>query len=468
MQYNYGRGRPYQRGGQRGGRDYRQRREAPTTPELPLGPLIKEVKPEDLASSAASFKQTACITDCSVVASWNWTNTKHPEMLIPGMPAQWTPLRQPQKLPEDNGEYFRDRNAARYPKHPMEPAIVAALKESPESCGSAGVDLVACSSTLGNLLRFVRGEDKPFRMLVEKVGETVFFVRREKSPTEKILDVYGFGHTFPEAYTTWNSNVKTSTSHQRVLRYSFGGLNCFVRFEPDGYIPNNTKNAGAKSTKARVDLPVAPDKPLASLNAATITSEESISSGGLQFREEGTRIPQDQIFDLKTRSYRKKDHDTTNDELPRLWVTQLDKFILAHHNSGVFNDIRVIDVRERISEWEKSNIGVLSRLAALIHRIRDMVCDAAGGKLEVCHMFGSTGVLQIRQQLPGAGDVLSPEVTASWIAGQDDSDYEPSDSESDLDESSEGGVDWNDPGEDFTACSAACDYCGRCAALKKI
>ncbi|KAI3316733.1 hypothetical protein HD806DRAFT_552044 [Xylariaceae sp. AK1471] len=466
MQYKYQRGRPHQRGGQRGRRYNWQLREISTTPELPLGPLMQDLRSNDLASSAASFRAAACITNCSVVASWNWTNAKHPEMFIPGMPPQWTPLSQPKKLPEDNGEYFRDRNAARYPKHPMEPAIVAALKESPESCGSAGVDLVACSSTLGNLLRFVRGEDKPFRMLVEKVGKTVFFIRRENSPTEKMIGVRGFGHTFPDAYTTWNSNVKTSTSHQRVLRYSFGGLQCFVRFEADGYIPGEAKNAREKSTTARVNSPITSNDLVAALNAATITSEASTSSGGLQLKEVGTRVSQGQIFDLKTRSYRKKDQDTTNEELPRLWVTQLHNFILAHHHDGLFNDIEVKNVRERVVEWEQSNIEVLSRLAALIHRIRDMVYDVASGKLEVCHMLTSTGVLQIRQQLPGADNALSPGVTARWIMTQDDSGSGPS--VSDSDSSSVGGVDWNEEGEDFTACSAACDYCGHCAALKKI
>lgn len=381
-----------------------------------------------------------------------------------GMPPQWAPLSQPQKLPEDSGEYFRDRNAARYPRHPIEPAIVAALRQSPECCGSDKVDLVACSSTLGNLLRFVRGEHKPFRMLVEKVGKTVFFVRRENSPTEKIFGVRGFGHTFPEAYTTWNPDVKTSTSHQRVLRYSFGRLQCFVRFEADGYISDKPTTVGAKSTEVQVNLPVTHDKLLASLNATTLSTETSISSGGLRFKERGTLIPQEQVFDLKTRSYRKKDQDTTNEELPRLWVTQLQNFILAHHHDGVFNDIEVKNVRERVLEWEQSDIGALSRLAALIHRISDMVCDVADGKLEVCHLFDKTGVLQICQQLPGTGDVLSPEVKARWTAIQDDSDSDPPDS----DESSVRGVDWNDVGEDFTACSAACNYCGHCVALENM
>lgn len=379
------------------------------------------------------------------------------------MPPQWTPLSQPRKLPEDSGEYFRDRNAARYPKHPMEPAVIAALKESPESCGSAAVDLVACSSSLGNLLRFVRGDERPFRILVETVGESVFFIRREKSPTEKIHGVHGFGHTFPEAYTTWNLDVKTSTSHQRVLRYSFGGLRCFVRFEADGYIPDKPKSAIPKHTKAEANLPATRGDLWESLDGVSIATETLASRGELQIKETGTHVRQDQVFDLKTRSYRKKDQDTAHEELPRLWATQLHMFILAHHENGLFNDIEVQDVRKRVLEWEKSNVGVLSQLVSLIHNIRDMVRRVPNGKLEVCHMGDKVGVLQVRQQLPDAGDALSPELKARWIAMKTDLDPDASDS----DESSVGGIGWNDSGEDFTACSTACGYCGLCAYMEK-
>lgn len=84
MQHNNRRGYPLQHGGQRGRRGYRQMREIPLTPELPLGFLIKELRSDDLASSAVSLRPVASITKCDIVATWNWTNAKHPEMLIPG------------------------------------------------------------------------------------------------------------------------------------------------------------------------------------------------------------------------------------------------------------------------------------------------------------------------------------------------------------------------------------------------
>lgn len=134
-----------------------------------------------------------------------------------GQPPAWTPPTTTEKLKEDHGEYFRDPNAARYPTHPMEPAVRAILAECPEF-PTTSVDIFACSSTIGNLLRFVSGEEKQFRILVEAIGDSVFFERRENSPTELIPNVRGFGHTFPEAYTSWDAEVKGSISHQRIIK----------------------------------------------------------------------------------------------------------------------------------------------------------------------------------------------------------------------------------------------------------
>jgi hypothetical protein len=156
---------------------------------------------------------------------------------IPGEPPKWTPLSDPRTLPQDNGTYYRDRNAARYPTYPLEPMVQAILIGKPEF-PVTDVDIVGCNSTMGHLLRFVRGADDPFRMLVQVLGKTVFFIRRENSPTETIPGIRGYGHTFPETYTTWNENVGGSKSHQRVVEYKFADMQCLIRFEPDGFLPD--------------------------------------------------------------------------------------------------------------------------------------------------------------------------------------------------------------------------------------
>ncbi|KAK8117386.1 uncharacterized protein PG998_005667 [Apiospora kogelbergensis] len=472
MYFKSSRGGAYWRGGHSRGGRYPYGPPKPVVPDIPghpLGSLIKELRSADLTTEAADHEQHASITDCQLVASYNWTNSPTPTMLMPGMPPRWTPLSQPVQLAEDSGEYYRDRNAARFPTHPMEPAVLAALRDAPEHCGSPEVDLVACSSTLGNLLRFLRGEQKPFRILVEAIKETMFFVRREKSATETIPDVRGFGHTFPENYTTWDESVKNSTSHQRLLRYRFAGMCCFVRFEADGYLPvasgSSTIHAKSKGKAAGFD------DLLATLGSATVDTGDSVTStGGLKTMSAGVKVDQSQIFDLKTRSFRRKvNQDTLNDELPRLWVSQIPNFVLAYHKSGLFDEIQVHNVCTEVAEWETQQRSILARLAALLHHVQGLVQQNPTHKLELCHTAEKPGVLQIRQQLADAGTALSMEVKNQWLsaAGIQRGKGDDASAGSDTDSDSVISFGDDDGEEDFTDCSDACGYCGHCSVTKK-
>ena len=118
----------------------------------------------------------------------------HNLIIKKGMPALWNPPPAATKLPQDSGRYFRDQNAARHPKHPMEPAVKAILTQN-QHFDTEAVDVFGCTSTLGNLLRFLKNDEKTFRFVVETVGRTVFFVRRENAPDELIAGPRGFGPT---------------------------------------------------------------------------------------------------------------------------------------------------------------------------------------------------------------------------------------------------------------------------------
>ncbi|KAK8106735.1 hypothetical protein PG999_010094 [Apiospora kogelbergensis] len=320
----------------------------------------------------------------------------------------------------------------------------------------ADVDLVACSSTMDNLLRFLRGEQKPFRVLVEEIGDTMFFIRREKSPTEKVPEVRGFGHTFPEHYTTWDKLVKTSTSHQRILSYSFGGMRCFIRFEADGYLPTADSR---DHNNAKAKEPANLDNLLSSLESVTVGTGETVTStGGLKVKPAGAKVDQSYIFDLKTRSFRRKvNQDTLSD-------------VLAYHINDVFDDIRVQDVRAEVAAWETKQLPVLAQLAALLHHIRDLVRQKPAHKLELCHTADKPGTLQVRQQLADAGNALSEEVKGRWLSAAAANIFgeKAGGSSAGSDTDSDSGISFgaNDGEEDFTACSDTCGYCGHCASAK--
>ncbi|KAK3636843.1 hypothetical protein LTR56_013954 [Elasticomyces elasticus] len=417
------------------------------SPSPPVGSLVQTVKQIDLISSL-NLKGAAQIKDCRLLASFNLMEGKTTVIKVPGMPPMWKPLAQAKELVEDSGEYFRDENSARFPKHPMEPAIRALLIQEP-NLDPSGVDIFACGSTLGSLLLFVRRVDKPFRFVIEVIGNTVFFIRRENTADERIVDCRGYGHAFPEAYTEWQQGVKGSASHQRLIQYDFAGLKCVLRSEGDGYLEDL---AGlCEGDNVPVTLPEMP---------------------GLTMQHGGHRIPQQAIFDLKTRTIKRKDEDILDSELPRLYIRQIPNFVLAFHERGRFDIISVRNIQADLKAWEARSQAELNLLGELMHKLVGIVKATPGMKCEV--RYRDVGLLEFRHVLDDAPSAVSREVGNLWtrqattpapelddgvaLAGADLSDH--------SDESDQEGVDLasfsdNDSG-DFTACDATCGYCGRC------
>ncbi|KAM0232317.1 hypothetical protein ACHAP5_010747 [Fusarium lateritium] len=419
---------------------------ATTTPAPPLGDVIERITREGLPDNGSRAE----IENVKVVASYNWISSSSPKIMIPGQPPKWTPLKGSNKLPGDSGDYYRDVNAASYPKHPIEPAIVSVMKMNPEP---VPVDIVACGSTIGNLLRFARGADldRSFRILVEKVGETVHLIRRENSPQEKIEGVRGFGHTFPEAYTTWDNGVKRSKSHQRILAYQFGGLDLMVRFEGDGYIRSSSPQTSRKTEKGDA---------LTQIQNLGIAESPLDGTMDLQVVDGGESIPQSSVFDLKTRSVMARGKDHLGEQLPRLWIAQITQFLLAYHERGLFRNenIEIKNIKADIDEWQELNQPSLKRLAALLRLIIDKVHSSKDGKLEIVCSNG--GSLEIRKQLPDAGNVLSEPVKKQWEAWLDSNKEEVNSEDSGRWEKYLAAL--SDEESDYTACDAECGYCGKC------
>lgn len=378
----------------------------------------------------------------------------------------WKPLPRPIKLQEDDGQYFRDPNAARYPSHPMQPAIEAVLMEDP-NFPTTSIDIVACGSTLGNLLRFVRCVEGKFRFIVEVVGSTVFFVRRENSPTEVIPGVRGYGHTFPEAYTVWPEETKGSVSHQRILRYDFAGLDCLVRFQSDGYLPDLIPKESKESTN--VESPKELDDGFSKSTKGLEQDKKLLLKHG------GKRIPQAAVFDLKTRTIRKKDHDVLGAQLPRMWLAQIPNFILAFHNWGVFEEIHVKDVREDVITWEREQESTLRQLAGLLRMIVAFARGQPDGRMEL-YREEAGDKLELREVCEDVGRTLPVDLEDRWVLGisdrHDDRNSEPDGEKDELDEEDrsplvfeeDDEIDWESGSEkDYTACSASdCGYCGHC------
>lgn len=267
---------------------------------------------------------------------------------------------------------------------------------------------------MGSLLAFAGEREKTFRFVAEKVGNTLFLIRKENNPNEIIPNVRGYGHTFPEAYTSWDRGCTGSQSHQRLVSYSFGGLKCVIRSETDGYLPQKLEDDHPLKRPGR-SRSSGDDKDIVSAFTQTIPfPEESPSSSTdsktLTVCRAGRVLPQHSIFDVKTRaSHNRIDMDELH---PRLWVNQTPNLVIAYHNRGVFNDIQIKNVQASVERWEDSSHDTLERLGEALKMLDVLAKKQANKKIEVRRV--AKGNLTIWSDVSG-NDVLPSDLKAKWL-----------------------------------------------------
>ena len=331
------------------------------------------------------------------------------------MPPAWTPLANPRKLEADRGNYFRDPNIARSPDHPLEPAVRALQHEKP-NLDTQKIDIFASLNTMRFLLEFILKCGKPFRFLVERVGNTVFFTRHLNDPTELIPDVKGYGHTFPEAYTTWDSDVLGSDMHLSILKYNFAGLNCIVRCKCDGYLRNKTSEEIKPQIATTGRRPSVSDDKLDSIfkNARIAPALRFTRKKGeaVRIKVAGRKVPREAVFDLKTRSDYKKD-DVLEGEIHRYWLGQIPYMILARHRYGIFKDIEVRNVQDDVEKWQQEHQDAIKRLSWLLRKIIAVAKLRDDLKLEVCCQ--TPDQLELREQDSSEHDALPPHLKKRWL-----------------------------------------------------
>ncbi|KAI9888233.1 MAG: hypothetical protein M1814_000944 [Vezdaea aestivalis] len=396
---------------------------------LPKGELLHTLSNTDAVFKPGEDKGPE-IKNCQYVSSYNWLDTADSVILVPGTPPRWTPPKGPQALSPDKGTYFRDQNSARYPKYPVEPSIKAVYALDP-NFDPKNIDIFCCGSTMGSLLNFAEGSERSFRFNIEIVGNTAFLVRQCLTPKEVIQGIYGYGHTFPDAYTTWDKDVKNSASHQRIVKYNFGGLNCLMRFESDGYDPSKEDESEnplpREETSQDADLST-----LLEYQFVSLDSSAPVSTAKLAVRTAGRPIRQSSIFDIKTRSARNPIDMTTIH--PRLYFAQIPNFLVAYHEKGVFTTQKPKNVSDELGVWEAENRTQLGLLVVLLKKIVALVRNTKGKKVEVRRI--GTGSLEITRLLDEEWTALPRSLAALWRGDEGASGLEDtwSDSNSDSDE----------------------------------
>lgn len=453
----------------------RDRSPSPDVDELPLGDLVVELHPADISPSDGLTH----ISNYKCIASYNWLDSSEPVILVPGSPAIWSPPAHRRKLEPDKGEVFIDQNAARYGSFPLEPMFRAIYEVHP-ALDLEDVDVVICRNTMGKLFDFVTTNSRRFEIDVEIIGDKAVFIRKERKATEFIDEFRGFGHTFPEEYTRWDSAVKGSSSHHRIAEYEFAGLKYLLRFQSDGYLAETVGGLDKASSWRQGNMAgLANTTTLLSFgNLTTIGEKRPMAGHGLTVRRGGSESDQEAMIEIKTRAAHKVlDMESV---LPRLWMSQTPNLIAAYHKGGRFDDVQILDVRKDLGKWEERNSVNLRKLDALTRRIIDTaqhsttrkcrVKRTASGELEIwelnsSHQSALPDDLRHKlkkKDLEGENDLEAEDDRSKEVEQgspeRDSGDYD------DFDDDDQRYDEEDDSDKDFTACSLDdCGYCGHCS-----
>lgn len=258
----------------------------------------------------------------------------------------------------------------------MEPLFRAVLVQDPDF-SLRNVDLVTDRGNIRKLLRFVQGStNEHFRILVEVVGDgdtsTALFTRVESKTTETIRGFCGFGRSFEKAYTAREVGMN---GYYRIVRYNLGGLVCVVRHETDGYVSSDSGGVDALAE---------------ALGGLAIGDGEKTSSGLTVVRLEGRAdVPLESTLEIKTRAASKV--LDMEDVLPQLWVSQTPKLAVGYYAmGGLFTNVKVQDMTDKIAFWEAASRGELKILASLLRNVIAVVRKSGVGQAVVECTGGSS------------------------------------------------------------------------------
>ena len=326
------------------------------------------------------------ISDFDVVASYNWLDEKDPTVLVPGLPPVWkAPVSNP-VLTEDTGPKYIDQNADRNPSSPLE-ALLVAVNATSKDFNYKSIDIISDRSPIRKLLGFVAPEYSDakktgvtsFSILIEVVGDTVIF-NRCQSATRQTDGIIGYRSAFDKHYLKISASAGKSTSHHRILRYNFGGLNFLIRFAIDALLPTELPDRADDSHTKDVDEDVLVDLLRSTaLNSSPTSSKEK----NVGVRHGGQLMPQSAMLEIITRN--DKYPYEIDRRLPDLWISQTQHFLRAHWRpiwkkrqwppsqtvgrQAQFHEFHHTATASLTEKWEEDNEDVLKKLAGVCQMI---------------------------------------------------------------------------------------------------
>ncbi|KAI9443010.1 hypothetical protein H4582DRAFT_1150430 [Lactarius indigo] len=281
------------------------------------------------------------IDNVKYVASYNWVEAEKPTMVVPGSPAIWTERVVPFTLEPDASSVYVDQNTAQLSQYPMLPLFTAADmirdQDAAPPVDWPNVDVVTDRNGLRKLLRWLNPSPgravRDFRIDVELVGTKTLVLSRWESPTPEVNSGRSFGHAF-EAAMTCAAPDCPSSDHQRVITYDMFNMKMVVRFGVDACLSSPDASVATTSTDDS-DLADALDR----VNIQQ-TSTPTTTSPTINIIRAGTRVPQDALVEVVSRSVYYLDQLDWNELYPQMALSQTPMLRLGVHERGEFKELR--------------------------------------------------------------------------------------------------------------------------------
>lgn len=240
------------------------------------------------------------------------------------------------------------------------------------------IDVLTNRNSLRKFFEFCKGRAQDsFRVNLYLVNNTLIIERCVRSTTEFLYGSggSGFGHNFEKAATRLPPGLENSLGHHRVLQYDFGGLKCAVRFEVDASYEDPEIAGPTERQSPKLEALGEEIESLATGLSTMVMSEdgEGPTIGSANTIRCGKGTAQTTVAELKSiQNHRTKPKQAW---LPQLWFGRTRYLIIGHHEKGIFDRVRVQDLREELEVWERDGVNqkALQKMAVLLSRLRDIV-----------------------------------------------------------------------------------------------
>ncbi|KAF5863920.1 hypothetical protein ETB97_009027 [Aspergillus alliaceus] len=284
--------------------------------------------------------------DYSTLTSYNLLPKRERSMIVPGTPSIWK-LAPACKVKPDSGKYIQDPNTLVFPKCSLEPLFRAIAVTKP-TMNLNDIDLISDRRNLRLLLALVSGNKKPFRINIEVVASTVLFTTYANSKVNFVQNFEGYGREYEKASTWTPRHVRGSITHNRVVRYTLGGVRIMLRFEVDACMPAKPCNMPESSSMK--------------------------TPSGLTVVKAGRLVGPSRIVEIKTGPARKALDVSKN--LSQMWFSQTPILCMGQYTEdGAFLPARQMNAERegKLRLWEKNNEDKIRRLIRVLQMIMELV-----------------------------------------------------------------------------------------------